>query len=176
MTLYSRLLIAVAGTIGAIVLASPVLGLRLNLTESMPVGIYRVVQRPVLRGATVVICLDASNPVVREAIRRHYFQTGPCPGGLLPFLKTVAAMPGDRVDLALDNVSVNGSSIAGTRTLPVDFMGRAIPHVPRGRFTMAADQVLLLATHRAASFDGRYFGPSPIGAVKEVVVPLVVAD
>jgi conjugative transfer signal peptidase TraF len=176
MTLYSRLLVTVAGTIGAILLGSPLLGLRLNLTESMPVGIYRVVDHPIERGATVVTCLDASNPVVHEAIRRRYFESGPCPGGLLPFLKTVAAVSGDTVDLSIDGVAVNGSALAKTKTLQADFMGRPIPHVARGSFTIAGGQVLLLATHRPASFDGRYFGPSPLAAIKSVVVPLVVAD
>src|SRR6185437_12291079 len=137
-------------------------------TESMPVGIYRVVNHPIERGATVVTCLDASNPVVHEAIRRRYFQSGPCPGGLLPFLKTIAAVPGDAIDLGLANVAVNGAAMAKTRTLLVDYMGRPIPRVTRGHYTLASGQVLLLATHRAASFDGRYFGPSPLADVREV--------
>lgn len=173
---YSHVLLIVAGTIGAIALGSPLLGLRMNLTESMPVGIYRVVHHPIERGATVVTCLDASNPVVHEAIRRRYFQSGPCPGGLLPFLKTVAALPGDAVDLGIGGVTVNGTSIPKTRTLLADYMGRPIPRVARGHYTIEAGQVLLLATHRPASFDGRYFGPSPLAAVKDVVEPLLVAN
>jgi type IV secretory pathway protease TraF len=52
-----------------------------------------------------------------------------------------------------------------------DRFGREIPRW-NGCKTLAPDEVFLLSTHAADSFDGRYFGPTSIADIIEKVAPL----
>lgn len=162
--------------IASIAAAVVTLGVRVNFTASMPPGLYRVVSRPIERGATVTVCLDKHNAVVDQVIARGYFAAGPCPSGIIPFLKTVAAVPGDLVELDDDHVAVNGRSLPNTALMRFDGAGLPLPHVPRGQFRLKAGQLLLMATHSPYSFDGRYFGPSRITDVVDVVTPVFTAS
>jgi len=162
--------LAVAAAVTAMV--AGLVGFRINLTNSVPAGIYRVVAAPVARGALVSVCLDPTNTAVREAIARHYFPEGPCPGRLLPFLKYVEAVGGDTVVLGDAGVSVNGQAVPNTAAVKVDWVGRPIARAARGTYHLSATQVLLLATHRPGSFDGRYIGPSETSSIQAVLKPI----
>jgi type IV secretory pathway protease TraF len=56
-------------------------------------------------------------------------------------------------------------------TLLIDRAGRPIP-AWRGCPTLARDEVILLMADVPASFDGRYFGPTPSAAIIGRLVPL----
>jgi type IV secretory pathway protease TraF len=58
-------------------------GLRLNLTESLPVGLYVAVGAAPARGALVLLCLPPE--VAAFAKTRGYVpRGGACPGGIVP--------------------------------------------------------------------------------------------
>ncbi len=160
----------------AVATAAGLAGYRVNFTNSLPAGIYRTVTQPVQRGVTVTVCLDPDSPVVAVAKARRYFEQGPCADGLLPFLKNVAAVPGDVVDLEPDGVRVNGIAIGNTAMIERDWAGRNMPAVPRGRYVIPPGYVLLIANHSPASFDGRYFGPMRSTAILNVVRPVYTWD
>lgn len=132
----------------------------LNLSSSMPVGIYvRKDGRPPTLGSAVVF---APPPEARRlSTARKYL---PADADLL---KVVVAMPGDRVCLADDVYRVNGRVIG---TIPrVDSLAR--PLVPF-RFCGAVPAgSAFVATSASRSFDSRYFGPVSLETLT-VVTPL----
>src|SRR5437016_8368195 len=70
-------------------------GLRLNLTSSLPAGLYLASGAAAARGALILVCLPPR--VARFAKERGYVpRGGTCPGGIVPVGKPVLAMAGDR--------------------------------------------------------------------------------
>ena len=93
-------LAGVGGMIAGLVVIAYTGGFRLNLTPSEPLGLWRIValQRPIEVGDLVFICPPVTAPF-EEARRRGYVRRGLCPGGFAPLIKTVAALPGQHVEI-----------------------------------------------------------------------------
>jgi conjugative transfer signal peptidase TraF len=145
-------------------------GLWLNLSSSMPIGIYRTVRGPIEKGAIAVICLPES--VALFALERGYVGHGSCPGGVEPLGKTVAATAGDNVVVDTDGVWINGRPVPGSRPLRYDARRRALPRLAGLSIRLCVGQLFLLATRRAGSFDSRYFGVLRASDVRAAVVPV----
>ena len=140
-------------------------GLRVNLSGSMPVGLYKTVRGQPFRGSTVLACLERD--IARLAVERGYIPIGgSCPGGALPVGKRVIAVPGDTVIVALAGISVNGIPIIGSEPLPADSRGRPLPQLPAGRYVVGPRQLWLLSGYSPRSFDSRYFGPVDLENVR----------
>jgi conjugative transfer signal peptidase TraF len=157
--------IAMAGTLVlATRIAWPVFDvpLLINTTASEPYGLYRI--RPRLeygRGTLVLFPVPAS--VASLVSERGWLARG------LPLLKGVGAIPGDRVCVSDNSVSVNGERVG-----PVfgrDSAGRPLP-VIRGCETVAAGRFWPLSRYTAKSFDGRYMGAQPLAAIVGEAVPV----
>ncbi len=159
----------VASAILAIALAG-LAGLRINLTPSEPLGLWRIapLDRPVAVGDVVFIC-PPLNPVMREALERGYFRRGLCDDGIAPLIKTVLALPSQHVEIG-DAISVDGKVVPHSNLAKTDGKGRPLVafrggEVPEGEVFVFSDYV--------GSFDSRYFGPLPtsgiLGFAKEVL-------
>jgi len=156
-----RALLFVAGAGGAIAAMSAVAymgGFRLNLTPSEPLGLWRIValQRPVEVGDLVFICPPVTASF-EEARRRGYVRRGLCLGCFAPLIKTVAALPGQHVEIA-ENVTVDGSPLASSIVRTSDGEGRPITPFKTGIVPL---RNLFLHSSFASSYDSRYFGPVP---------------
>ncbi len=145
---------------------SAALGVRLNTTASMPIGIYRVAHGPITRGVLVSACLPASNAMTEVMRLRGYEHDGTCVTGLAPLIKPVAAVAGDTVVLTEDSVTVNGKRLPDSATANRDSQGRVLPGWPRGTYHVPKDTVWLVSTYSANSLDSRYFGPLPISSIE----------
>jgi conjugative transfer signal peptidase TraF len=125
--------------------------LRVNLTPSLPQGVYALCPGAPGKGDFVSFCLEGEfADVARE---RGYLGAGSCPSGLRPLLKMVAGLPGDAIpgDLVIRSV---------------DSMGRPMPSaLPEG--IIPSGMALVLAEH-PGSFDSRYFGLVPLDALQRV--------
>ena len=152
----------VAGGI-ALALSSVV---HLNVSPSAPLGLYRRVDQPVVRGLLVVGCVPTA--AARLARERGYLDRGSCPGGAQPVLKRVGAVPGDLVDLRPDGVAVNGTRLSDSAPALTDSLGRPLHHAPWGRTVVAPDEVWLIGIETRRSWDSRYFGPVPLDQVHAV--------
>jgi conjugative transfer signal peptidase TraF len=155
--------------------AASSVGLRFNLTSSLPIGLYRVTRdSPTLeRGAIVLYCLPP--PVAGLAHDRGYVpRGGQCPGGLTPIGKMVAALPGDTVVLTTDGITVNGVLQSHSRALATDLKGRGLPRLTRRAYVIGRDYVWLLAPSER-SFDSRYLGPLVARNVLARVQPVWIA-
>lgn len=148
-----------------------ILSLWINLSPSVPLGVYRPTGAPVTRGAIVVVCLPLA--IGRFARERGYLGYGPCPGNVERLGKRVAAVAGDTVEIGAQGVRINGFAIPGSRPLPTDSRGRPLPQ-RRARVVVRPGELFLLSTDNRRSFDGRYFGS--VAAGDPIVVRNVLDD
>ena len=81
------------------------IGLRVNGTDSEPIGIYWAVSKPPARGDLVFV-LPPAEPIFKVAKERGYLAAGPGPAGTCALIKQVAAVPGDRVTIDEEGVWV----------------------------------------------------------------------
>lgn len=148
-------------------------GVRVNATASMPLGLYRIRPlgtTPLRRGVLVAIC--PSEAALAVALPRHYLKPGPCAGGVEPFLKEVAAVPGDRIVVSNEGERVNGTALPNSGRLAGDCAGLPIPHIPDGAYRIAPGTVWLYAPS-PASWDSRYYGADPVRNVVGVATPIL---
>jgi conjugative transfer signal peptidase TraF len=172
-TRVSALLVFALAIAGAVA-AAHLLRLRVNLSPSLPEGLYRGVERPLARRSLVLACLPL--PVARLALRRGYLPEGACPGGAAPLGKIVLALSGDVVDVRDGAVVVNDRPVPRSQIAAVDSRGRALPRLARRRFRLRAGEVWLFSPYDDRSFDSRYFGPVPEEAIVSTIAPLLVRD
>lgn len=150
-------------------------GLRLNLTGSLPVGVYLVSHGSPGRGATVLACLPPG--VAEFAKARGYVpQGGSCRGGLVPVGKVVWALPRDTVTVTPTGLLVNGTPVPNSQPLFSDRKGRPLPRLAVGRYVVGLGQLWALSSYSRFSFDSRYFGPVEANHVSAIVGPLWTAD
>lgn len=146
-------------------------GLRLNLTPSEPLGLWRIapLHRDVVVGDRVFICPPAG-AISTFGLERGYFRRGLCAGGAAPLIKTVAAVAGASITIGAD-VGIDGAVVARSRLSPVDGEGRPIAPwsggpVPPGH--------LFLHSSFVGSYDSRYFGPVPQAGLLGLARPVLV--
>lgn len=142
-------------------------GYRLNVTRSLPIGLYRITVGPVQRGRLAAFCLEES-PYINLARERGYLAAGSCPSGLRPLLKVVSGLAGDTVEFQKGLITVNGHSLAGTAIVSRDSKGRPTPASRLAPGVIPAGRALVLSQHHSGSFDSRYFGLVPLKALRLV--------
>jgi conjugative transfer signal peptidase TraF len=146
-------------------------GLRINLTASMPLGIYRVVvmhPRSVRVGMLVAVCAPAKAAEV--ARRRGYLLKGACAYETETLLKQVVAVGGDEVIVTVKGLVVDGRLLPNSAALVADHAAAW----PVGRHRVADGMLWVYANH-PRSWDSRYWGPVPLGNVVAVMEPVLVA-
>lgn len=148
-----------------------ILGVRLNVTSSIPIGMYRVVDEASVleHGDIVLACLPERVATLARA-RGYVPGGGRCPAGTAPIGKFVMALPGDTVSVEPSGLSVNGAEIQRSRPLKHDRSGRPLPRLSTGRSVVTAHSIWLLGSS-SHSFDSRYFGPLPLANVLVRVRP-----
>jgi conjugative transfer signal peptidase TraF len=174
MTVQSRPIAVIAASLVILVMLASisfVAGLRINLTPSFPLGLWRIepLTRSVEVGDRVFICPPAvaAFDLARE---RGYLGCGLCPGWFSPLIKTVVALAGQHVVID-GSITVDGVRITRSSIRKADAEGRALAThaggiVPAGK--------LFLFSEFAGSYDSRYFGPIPAVGVLGFAQPLLV--
>lgn len=137
-------------------------GWRVNLTESEPLGIYRLepVHGAIHRGALVEFCPPAF--VTPEAF--PFYMHGTCPGGGMPMFKMVAGVPGDHVIVNRDGVWINGQRLRFSQQMvgSAKFPKVNLPH-QQGDFVLGKGEYWIYGSGAVSalagqSFDSRYWG------------------
>ncbi|WP_423787222.1 S26 family signal peptidase [Hyphomonas chukchiensis] len=127
-----------------------------NPSASAPVGWYRILpERPIARGDLVAARLPVEAEVLASA--RGYLP------GDIPVIKTVWALPGDRI--CMDDTTLQ---VSDRPPLPIrhqDLSGRPLTPWRHGCTRLRPDEVLILSNRIDESFDSRYFGPVRAGDI-----------
>jgi len=130
---------------------------RLNVSGSLPYGLYRLVPlpQPLPRGTVVLLPVPAS---VQHVWSRW-----------TPLLKPVAAVAGDTVCSTAGQLWINGKDYG-----PIlrDAYGHPLPHMPQGCFVVPEGEVFL-ASHVRHSLDSRYFSCVRIGELTAQALPVL---
>ena len=130
---------------------------RLNLSASLPYGLYRMKAVPAEphRGILVVLPVPASV--------QHVWSSW------VPLLKPVAAVPGDIVCYEHAHLTVNGSDYG---PVSLETHGTPLPHLDAGCQTVPEGMVFL-ASQAPKSLDGRYLGMTPVASLAAVATPVL---
>jgi conjugative transfer signal peptidase TraF len=156
-TAFAPLAVAALGVAGVTLPAVTAMPTRLiwNVSESVPLGLYAVTTGAPIRHGTVVAVAPPPT-LARFMAERGYLGPG------APMLKTVAALPSDKVCRRGVRISVNDAVIA--RAKKRDSKGRDLP-VWRGCHRLLQGEIFLVNSGVADSMDGRYFGVLPRAAI-----------
>ena len=130
-----------------------------NKTDSAPIGWYAVEQKRPLQRDDIVAAF-APHSARNFASARGYLPDH------VPLIKTVWAIGGERI--CHDGQLVRVPNRPDISVLGQDGLGRALP-VISGCYHLDADEVFLVSTQTANSWDSRYFGPV---ATKLIVGPV----
>lgn len=166
----ATLAIGMLAVLGVAVALGVVLGLRVNTSASVPVGLYashRLKDQAIVRGELVVTC--ATQAIIHEGVRRGFLRPGLCPGGGAPLLKRVAGVAGDDVMVDTRGVSINSVLLPHSRP----WGGRSARDLPRAKsIRLASGNVWLSGQDDPRSYDSRYYGPVPASSVLAAATPL----
>lgn len=169
--------LAIGGAITVVALGAIalVIGLRFNLTPSMPTGIYVLepAEEKPQRGDMVTFCLESDNPFTALARERDYIGTGTCPSGLKPLLKVLAGLPGDLVEVSPDGIALNGSFLSGSARPDCDSQGRPVPPTLLKDGPIPEGLALVVSQQHSGSIDSRHFGLVPYDSLQKVSPVLI---
>lgn len=144
-------------------------GYRINVTPSLPKGLYQLRDEPPAVGDIVALCLDGS--AADLAREREYLASGSCPSGLRPLLKYLAALPGDSLVVSADSIVCGDPSgplcLWQVRTRERDSRGRKMKAASLSG-VVPGGLALVLTLHEG-SYDSRYFGFVPVDSLKKVI-------
>lgn len=145
-------------------------GGRINVTASIPLGIYRSVREHPARGSVVLVCLPRVWAVF--AIQRGILRKGECDTGTYGLGKVVLASYGDLIEVRAKGLIVNGRHIPCSAALERDSHGRRMPRYPEGGHVLKPGEIWLFSPYSSGSFDSRYFGPVSESSVRSVLQPI----
>ena len=139
------------------------IGIRINITSSLPRGFYVVGQSP---AADLVEFCPEGEPARISLERGYRTPWGSCPDGGSPLLKPIAAVYGDRVEVTNNGIQVNGKLIANSAAHFRDHRERELKPWPTGQYIVPAGSLWVVSDFNGWSFDSRYFGPIPCSLVR----------
>src|SRR6516164_3704678 len=148
------------------------IGLRVNGTDSEPIGIYWAVSKAPAKG-DFVFALPPASPIFNLAKERGYLAAGPSPAGTCGLIKQLAAVGRDRVTIDSTGVRVNGIRLKNSAPRAADDAGRPMRTYELSDYALGSEEVLLMSDYNPASFDGRYFGPLSKTTIQSVIVPVL---
>lgn len=150
------------------------LGFRINPTNSMPPGLYKLrpPKEPLKHGQIVFIC-PTDSPIIRLGYDRgYYWRSGNCEHHYFPFVKSIAALPGDHVKVTKETVLVNGKVLKNSTPMKTDNIGNPMPKAFWGEHIVQPGEVWLVSSYNPRSFDSRYWGPLPIKNIQGIATPI----
>jgi conjugative transfer signal peptidase TraF len=144
------------------------LGLRVNISCSLPMGLYVVTGDA--RSALIEFCPEGA--YATESKLRGYRRAGSCPDGAAPLIKQVAARTGDLVEMSARGLSVNGKLLRNSAPLVLDGKGQRLTPYRFGRYSVSPDEVWVVSTYSHGSYDSRYFGPIRVASIRNRLRPV----
>ncbi|MFO3020318.1 conjugative transfer signal peptidase TraF [Legionella pneumophila serogroup 1] len=147
------------------------MGFRVNTTDSIPFGLYRITNIKNIKNSYVIFCPD-DRPAFKKGLDRGYIESGLCPGGYGYLMKKVVATNGDQISITSDGVFVNRQLIPFSKPILIDGRKRPLPQWRTIDYQIKEDELITMTSQSEWSFDSRYYGPIRIGQVKGVIKPI----
>jgi conjugative transfer signal peptidase TraF len=146
------------------------LGLRINLTESIPIGVYKLNTNSIVKkGDYVEFCLNKRESEI--AYMKSYIGTGSCWGKYEALAKRVIAEPKDDVTVTRDYIEINGNkynqykqkvySQYGEKANLISYKNKIL----KGYFMVGDSDIV-------NSWDSRYYGQIPSSNIRGVLTPI----
>lgn len=136
-----------------------------NTTRSVPIGLWWVVDGSLCRGDFVLVPIGAfkSTDWVPEKVwSRNAW------GERKPFLKRVAGLPGEKVEVGeYGLIRINGTIVPKSSPLSSDRLGRRMQ-----AFTLPvvlSDNEIWMTSDSERGFDSRYLGPADASQCRKVI-------
>lgn len=139
----------------------------LNLTDSEPVGLYRLEKFDGKLRRGELILMRVPDQYREYVYGRHWL-----PEGWLLF-KHIGAVPGDVYCIAAASLVINGRALGPVYA--TDSKGRPLPRL-QGCRQVPEDHFLPLALRIPRSFDGRYMGAVKASAIEGIARPVITFD
>lgn len=141
-----------------------------NVTPSMPIGIYLKGSKSITKGNIFLVCL--TDTYSKIGLQRHYLISG---GHICremePLIKRIIAVPGDHVVLSDDYIIVNNVKYPYPTSYS-DSLNRPLSVYPRGDYPNTTGY-WLLGDHDIKSWDSRYWGLVVAGQIKNRLIPII---
>lgn len=139
------------------------LGFRINVTESLPRGLYRTSpfsSETAVRGQLVTFCPD---PGAVGPVAPYLLAGDDCagPDGVVAYAelaKAIVGLPGDTVTVGLDGVAVNGRPLPHSAPLAHGRRGDPVA-AALGTHVLGPSEHWLYSGRVSYSLDSRYYGP-----------------
>lgn len=147
------------------------LGFRVNLTESIPIGLYRITKTGTIKNAYVIFCPD-DRASFKIALDRGYIDHGLYCEGYGYLMKKVVAVSGNMISVNSDGVFVNQVLIPYSKPKLKDGMNRKLPQWQVNNHQLKDDEVMTMTSQSEWSFDGRYYGLVRSGQIKGIITPI----
>lgn len=164
---------SLVGILVVFVLAFHLAGIRYNVSESYPSGLYRVDKGRFPAVGELALFCPPDNEATQIAKDRRYLKEGFCDSGTLPLTKRLVAEGGDLVQVTAEGIRVNGGAvIENTRLLTSDSSGQGLPVYPGGE--LSEDMYFMVSEHNPKSWDSRYFGPVSGRHIIGAVTPFLI--
>jgi conjugative transfer signal peptidase TraF len=151
------------------------MGFRINLTDSIPTGLYRITHDGNLKNAFVIFC-PVDNQAFRLGLNRGYIDHGLYCGGYGYLMKKVVATPGDILSVTNDGVFVNQERIPFSKPKIEDGLNRLLPQWQVSNYQLKEDEFMTMTSQSEWSFDGRYYGLIHIRQIKGMLRPIWVIN
>ena len=147
------------------------MGFRINLTESIPVGLYRITGTEPLKNAYVIFCPD-DRQSFKLAKNRGYIDHGLYCNGYGYLMKKVAAVSGDILSVTNEGVFVNQMLIPYSKPKLQDGMNRPLPQWQVINYQLKENEIMTMTSQSEWSFDGRYYGLVHTRQIKGMLTPI----
>lgn len=147
-----------------------VLNLWINVSSSIPYGVYKRVDKYPQKDDYILFCLE--DELAKLSVERRYTTTGNCSFQSAPIGKRVVAAQGDLVKISKKGIEVNGKLLSKTRPSTYDLLERKMPEYSIHRYLDNAEFVV--ASTKENSYDSRYFGivrGEQVKGVIETIIP-----
>jgi conjugative transfer signal peptidase TraF len=151
------------------------MGFRINLTESIPIGLYRITSAESLKNAYVIFCPD-DRKSFRLAKNRGYIDHGLNCGGYGYLMKKVVAVSGDILSVTPEGVLVNQMLLPFSKPKLKDGINRTLPQWRTLDYPLKENEVMTLTSQSEWSFDGRYYGLVHTRQIKGMITPIWVIN
>ncbi|HAU1091240.1 TPA: conjugative transfer signal peptidase TraF [Legionella pneumophila] len=151
------------------------MGFKINLTESIPIGLYRITGTEPLKNAYVIFCPD-DRKTFRLAKNRGYIDPGLYCNGYGYLMKKIVAVSGDVLSTTNEGVYVNQMLTPYSKPKLQDGMNRTLPQWQVMNYQLQEDEIMTMTSQSEWSFDGRYYGLVHTRQIKGMITPIWVIN